>query len=754
MKSIKKKITEMLPAALKAVTDFLGKSSGAIVQKFSSPQLNNRVKTPTILQMEAVECGAASLAIILAYYGRRVPLEELRVACGVSRDGSKASNVVKAAREYGMLAKGYKTEPQALRDMNMPAIIHWNFNHFVVLEGFKKGQVYINDPARGPRVVSEEEFDESYTGIVLTFEPGETFEKGGEKKSILNSLKKRISGSEIAAVYVVLIGLALVIPGLVIPTFTKIFVDDILVKQMTDWFKPLLIAMLLTAILRGALTWLQQYYLLRMETKLALSSSSKFFWHVFKLPIEFFTQRYGGEIASRVLINDRVAQLLSGELATTVLNLVMVVFYAALMFFYDVVLTLVGISIAIINVLALRYVSRKRVDENQKLLQERGKLMGVAMGGLQMIESLKSSGGESNFFARWSGYQAKMVNAQQHLGFYTHFLMTVPPLLTALNTAIILTIGSFRVMDGYLSMGMLLAFQSLMASFTAPIESLINLGTRLQDAEGDMNRLDDVLNYKTDPQLDESAAEADDDEMLVKLSGHLELRNITFGYSRQEPPLIENLSLKIPPGARVALVGGSGSGKSTVAKLVAGLFQPWSGDILFDGMSRHDIPRNVINNSLGVVDQDIFLFEGIVRDNLTLWDPTVPEANIVQAAKDASIHDDITVKPNGYDGDVSEAGANFSGGQRQRMEIAKALVNNPTMLILDEATSALDPITEKEIDDNLRRRGCTCLIVAHRLSTIRDCDEIIVLENGKVVQRGTHDELKYQDGPYARLIEH
>lgn len=762
MTSFKKWLTENLVPILRYTADFLTRSSATVVENIKKGRLfggpKGRVKTSTILQMEAVECGAASLAIILDHHGLIKPLEELRVACGVSRDGSKASNIVKAARGYGMVAKGFKTDPKALRGMAMPAIIHWNFNHFVVLEGFEKGMVYINDPARGPRVVSEEEFDESFTGIVLVFEAGPDFQKGGDKPGIVKSLSRRLSGSEMAAVYVILVGLALVIPGLVIPTFTKIFVDDILVKQMTDWLRPLLIAMVLTAILRGVLTWLQQYYLLRMETKLALSSSSQFFWHVFKLPIEFFSQRFGGDIASRVLINDRVARLLSGDLATNVLNLVMIVFYGALMFFYDVVLTLVGISISIINVAALHYVSRKRVDENQKLLQERGKMMGVAMGGLQMIESIKASGGESDFFARWSGYQAKMVNAQQHLGFYTQMLTTVPPFLTALNTAVILTVGSFRVMDGHMSMGMLLAFQTLMASFTGPIEKLTQLGTQLQDAEGDMNRLDDILHHDPDPQLEAQAEEArkksNESEMLVKLSGHLELRNITFGYSRQEPPLIADFNLTVHPGARVALVGGSGSGKSTIAKLVAGLYQPWSGDILLDGKPRNDIPRNVVNNSMGVVDQDIFLFEGIVRENLTLWDSTVPEANVVQAAKDACIHDEIAIKPNGYDGSVSESGANFSGGQRQRMEIAKALVHNPTMLILDEATSALDPITEKEIDENLRRRGCTCLIVAHRLSTIRDCDEIIVLDQGKVIQRGTHDQLKYEDGPYAKLIEH
>ncbi len=713
-----------------------------------------RAKTPTILQMEAVECGAAALGIVLAYHAKYVPLEELRIECGVSRDGSKANNMIKAARKYGLIAKGFLKEPEQVRNLQLPAIIHWNFNHFVVLEGFGKNCVYLNDPAKGPRTVSEEEFDESFTGVILTFEPGPDFIRGGAKASIIKSLKVRLKGSRSAIVYIVLISLMLVIPGLVIPIFSKIFVDEFLVKQMKDWIKPLLLAMGITAILRAGLTWLQQYYLLRMETKFTLSSSSKFLWHVFKLPIEFFSQRYGGEISSRVLINDRIAQLLSGEMATTVLSLITLVFYAVLMFYYDIVLTLVGISIAVLNVLALKYVSRKRIDENQKLLQEQGKMLGVAMNGLQMIETLKADGSESEFFARWSGYQSKMVNAQQKLGLYTHILTSFPVTLTMLNTAAILAIGSLRVMNGHLSMGMLVAFQSLMASFTRPVSKLVNLGATLQDAKGDMSRLDDVLKYEEDDLIKNENEEVDEeDEMLIKLTGDVELKNVSFGYSRLEKPLIENLNLKIKPGARVALVGGSGSGKSTVAKLVAGLYKPWSGQILFDGIPRYEIPRTVINNSLGMVDQDIFLFEGNVRDNLTLWDSTAPKVDMVLATKDACIHDDITVKPGGYDGILDEGGYNFSGGQRQRLEIARALVNNPTILVLDEATSALDPITEKNIDDNLRRRGCTCLIVAHRLSTIRDCDEIIVLSRGKVVQRGTHDELKDMEGPYSNLIE-
>lgn len=712
-----------------------------------------RVKTPLLIQMEAVECGAAALGIILGYYNRIIPLEELRVQCGVSRDGSKASNVIKAAREHGMIAKGFKSELDNLKRYKLPYIVFWNFNHFLVVEGldFNKKLAYLNDPASGPRVISIDEFDQAFTGVVLTFEPGPDFKPSGEKPNVFRALRKRLRGSESALLYIVLVSLALVIPNLVIPIFTRIFIDDVLVNGR-DWIVPLVIGMVITAALRALLIAIQQFYLLRLETKLALSMSSNFFWHVLRLPIEFFGQRFAGEIGSRVAINDRVAGILSGELATTILNLILIVFYAALMFIYDPILTIIGIAIALLNIAALQYFSRQRIDVNQKLMQERGKLLGTTMSGLQLIETLKATGSESDFFARWAGYQAKGAKAEQELGISTSILNVVPVFLSALNTTAILAIGSLRVMSGDMTIGMLVAFQYLMSSFIDPVNQIVSLGSVLQEVIGDINRLDDVFRHPVDEQVDRIVEQPEDAANQAKLQGYIDIRDLTFGYNKLEAPLIEGFSLSLKPGTRVALVGGSGSGKSTISKVVAGLYEPWSGEILFDGVPRSKIPRQILNNSIAMVDQDIFMYEGTVRDNLTLWDQTVAQSDIIQAARDASIHEAIADRPRGYDYFIEEGGRNFSGGQRQRLEIARALVGNPTILILDEATSALDPITEKLIDDHLRRRGCTCVIVAHRLSTIRDCDEIIVLENGKVVQRGTHDELKHLEGTYAKLI--
>jgi NHLM bacteriocin system ABC transporter peptidase/ATP-binding protein len=706
-------------------------------------------RTPTILQMECVECGAASLAMILAHYGLWIPLEQVRVACGVSRDGTKASNILKAARAYGFVGKGFRKEPENLPEVPMPCIIFWNFNHFVVLEGVDGKGARINDPAVGRRNVDPDEFSRSFTGVVLALRPGPDFRPNGRSPAVLPILARELGRVKPAVALLVAISVALAVPGVVIPAFGKIFVDDILVRNQREWFAPLMIGMAAAAAGMALATGLQQSLLLRMQVKLSVSLISRLLFRLMSLPMEFFTQRHAGDLANRVSANEQVARLLSGGLATNALNVVSLVFFAAAMAVFDPGLAAICVGLSLMNVVALRLVSGRLADLNRGLAVERGKLYGHTVSIVRTVETLKAGGLEHDAFARWAGFQAKVLNLAQRAGAYSTVINVFPPFFAALGTAAILGVGGARVIGGSLTIGSLVALQALAIGFAAPITALVQFAAGFQEVKADLSRVQDVLNYATDvgerPAAPVAAARA-------KLTGRIELRDIVFGYSPLEAPLVKGLSLTLAPGMRVALVGRSGSGKSTVGRLICGLTEPWSGEILFDGEPLKAIPAAVVANSIAYVDQDIFLFEGTVRENLTLWDASAPEADLTQALKDALIHDEVAGRQGGYDTYVAEGGTNFSGGQRQRIEIARALVTNPTILVLDEATAALDPYTEARIDDNLRRRGCACIVIAHRLSTIRDCDEIILLDGGEVVERGAHDELMAVRGAYARLV--
>ena len=716
--------------------------------------MNNRkqrVKTPVVLQMEATECGAAALGVVLAYYGLFMPLETLRIECGVSRDGSKAVNILRAARRLGMVGSGFRYGPEEIREKPMPAIIHWNFNHFLVLEGFKNDTVYLNDPAAGHRTVEWSEFESSYTGIALMLSPGPDFKQAGAPRSSLQAVISRFRGHKATLVFVLAAGLGLVFPGLALPVMQQIFYDDILSRQHDNWMFNLLLGMGVVAVLQSTLTYLRAWCLTRWQGNMTLGGSGKFMWHLFHLPMEFFQQRYVGELASRAQFNESVAMAMTGQAATAILDAAVALFYLLLLLQYNVKLTIIGCVFSLINVLILQGMFRWLKDQQMKIQQDVGKVYGVSIAGIQTIETLKANGNEADFFTKWAGYQSKILEAMQSVELTQQMFLLAPVLLGGLNTAVIMAVGGFEIMDGLMTVGIFMAFQSLMGKFQEPITKLLALAETLQTTETQLHRLDDVLRYPRDSSIADDKAAIDFSR--DKLNGQVEMRNITFGYSRLEPPLLENFSLSIEPGRRVALVGGSGSGKSTVAKLFTGLYQPWEGEILFDGISRQEIPRELMAHSLAGVDQDIVLFSGSVAENISLFDPTLPRTDIVRAARDAAIHEDIACLQGSYDAAVEEGGRNFSGGQRQRLEIARALATNPSILVLDEATSALDPLTERVVTDNISRRGCACLVIAHRLSTIRDCDEIIVLQQGKVVQRGTHESMIAAGGPYKQLLD-
>ncbi|MBS7525362.1 NHLP family bacteriocin export ABC transporter peptidase/permease/ATPase subunit [Fusibacter paucivorans] len=706
-------------------------------------------KVPVIMQMENLECGAASLCMVLAYYGKWVPLEQVRVDCGISRDGSNAKNIILAARGYGFKASGYRKEPAALKALPLPAIIHWNFNHFVVLNGFKKNSAVINDPARGTVEVPMETFDKAFTGIVLCFEKTEDFVQSGRPKRVTDFVRSRLSGEGRSFAFAVVSGFVLAGITMATPLFSKLFMDYVLSKQHPEWLLPLMGAMFFAMCFQLLVHAVQDYYLMKLQGKLAIAASTNFLWHILHLPVDFFSQRHIGDIVNRQGQNETIAYTMINQLAPVLLNMLMLLIYVAVMSQFSLLLTAVSVFAALTNVVAMRYIGRKRAVMSQGVMRDAGKLSGVTMSGFEMMETIKASGAENGFFQRWAGYFAKYMNAYTTFQKSDRVLAVLPSLLQQLTNTAVLMIGVYLILEGHFTIGMLLAFQGFLAAFLTPVNELAGTGQAFTEMQASVARIDDVLKYPKDAAYEYSKQE----EGIMPLRGDLTLNGITFGYSKLAPPLIEDFNLTLKRGQSVAFVGGSGSGKSTLAKLIAGLYQPWSGTITFDGRSVSTIPHDLITSGIAVVDQDIVLFEDSIVNNITMWDDTVDTADVVNACKDAEIHEDVMSRPGGYTYQVREGGKNFSGGQRQRFEIARALAGNPAIIIMDEATSALDTKTEMAIMDAVKRRNVTTIIVAHRLSTIRDCDEIIVLDRGKVIERGSHETLMTLKGRYAALIE-
>ncbi|HET7731010.1 MAG TPA: NHLP family bacteriocin export ABC transporter peptidase/permease/ATPase subunit [Usitatibacter sp.] len=706
------------------------------------------LRTPTVLQLEAVECGAAALAMVLAFHGRYVPLEQMRVDCGVSRDGSKAGGLLRAARAHGLVARGFRKEPEELAALPLPAILFVNFNHFVVLEGFRGGRAYLNDPARGRRSVSAEELDQAFTGVVLTFEPGPGFERGGHAPSVSRSLAQYMDGFQAAVAIAFLLGLLLVLPGLVLPWLLGRFVDEVLVAKLPGVAAPLLGGLALATAARSLLLWLQARFLLQSFDRAATGAARRFLGRALVLPMSFYAQRSAGEIAARVELNERAAEALSKDLAHLALDLLTASFFLVLMVRLDARLALVVVACLALELAAWRALARRTAEISQELSVQAGKLAGIATGALAGIESIKAGGQETALFSKWIGLQVRFLNSSARAQRVTLWLGEAPTLISLVAHLAVLGWGAALIMQGSFSVGDLVAFQVLLAGFTAPVHAFFGATQKMQTLRGDLARLDDVLHHAREPGVGLEAAP----EASAPLAGALEFRGVTFGYAKGEKPLVEDFSLALRPGGRVALVGASGSGKSTLARIAAGLYAPWSGEILFDGKPRSAYDRAQLAAGVAYVDQDVSLFEGTVRENLTLWD-SAPDEALRAALRDAALDEEVLARPGGLDAALEEGARNLSGGQRQRLEIARALVRSPALLILDEATSALDPASEALVEANLRRRGVTCLVVAHRLSTVRDADEIVVLDAGRVVERGTHDQLMARpDGRYRALV--
>ncbi|MEZ0171334.1 NHLP family bacteriocin export ABC transporter peptidase/permease/ATPase subunit [Microvirga sp. TS319] len=709
-----------------------------------------RKRTPTVLQVEAAECGAAALGIVLGHFGRWVTLEELRLACNVSRDGSSAKAIVRAARAMGLEVEANRAEPHHLRTMPLPVIVHWGMNHFLVVEGFGRGEVYLNDPAQGPRQVSDAEFDRNFTGIVLSLRPGPAFERDGRPPSLWRGLADRLQGSRDAFAFILLMSLALVIPGLLVPVFTQVFVDQILVNQFTDWLLPLVAGMGICGLLTAFLTFLQREALLRLETRLALAGALRFVEHIVRLPLSYYAQRHPGEVASRVMLNDRVAQLVAGEVGYAAFNLLTATAYLAAMLLYAPALCLIVVVCASINLALLAWSSRALADDNRRLLVATTAQTGFAKQGLQMIESYKATGMEDLFRERLVAMHARMQNLRQRLAGMQLRLNAVPGLTATVTGGLVLVIGGDLVIRGEMTLGMLIAFQALMAGFLAPMSQLVQLGARIQDGQAYLRMLDDTLQHPPAPEFE--FRETAPPKASGRLIGKVEIRDLNFSYSPSTPPLIRDVSLVLEPGEKLGIVGRSGSGKSTLAGLVARIHTPVSGEILVDGEPLASIPRERLRQSLAYVDQRASIFEGTMRENIGLWDHSLPDERIVAAAKTALIHDVILSRPGGYGAAVAEGGTDLSGGQRARLEIARALVRDPRILILDEATAALDGETEARLLANLRGLGATVIVIAHRYSAIRDCDRVIVMEGGIVVQDGRPRDLLAVPGPFQALM--
>jgi NHLM bacteriocin system ABC transporter peptidase/ATP-binding protein len=705
-----------------------------------------RTHVPTVLQMEVVECGAASLGMVLAHFGRWVPLEQLRERCAVGRDGVTALRVVTAARSYGLIAEGHRVEPSGLKDLPLPQILWWDMAHFVVLEGWDRDGWWVNDPGVGVRHVTSHEFESSFTGISLLARPGPDFKRGGHAPPPLAGLRRRIRGFGRLIALILFSGLMLSVPTIVAPLLVKATVDEVFVDGRLAFLLPATLGLLVALVAQFLLSRAQQMFVAELQVRSAIRMSTETMRHLLRLPMRFFTQRMPADVTNRASLNDDVAQMVSGPLVQSVISTILAVAYAAAAFLVDPLLGLVVVGAGIAQgATAWWGFMRVRRLMRQSLVQETEVAVAVATS-IGMIETLKATGAEDDALDRYGAAQDRLVDVRQSQDLALNPIGVLPTLITSLALIALLGLGSWQVIEGRQSLGALVALQVLLAGFSAAAQQIAAAVSQAPQVTAAMERIDDILDY------DEVAHPPDEGIEGDPLMGLVDIDDVTFRYDPAGPPVIADLSVKIEPGHTLALVGPSGCGKTTIARLITGLLPPDSGTIAFDGIPRERVSAESLTQGLAVVSQEIAIFPGTIADNITLWDPRITAEDVRAAADDACLTEEILARPDGFDTLLGEGGRGLSGGQRQRLALARALARRPRILLLDEATSALDARTEQKVMAAIARRRCTLILVAHRLSTIRDADEILVLDQGHVIERGTHAQLMAAHGEYADLV--